>query len=462
MRSIFLLLFLLNPIYISAQKDKTILSLEEYLGYVKKYHPIVKQAELITSKGEAKLLKTRGAFDPKIEVDYKRKKFKNTTYYNKLNTTFKIPVWYGLDFKANYQNNEGVYLNPEENTSDQGLYSVGVSVSLAKGLLINKRMATLKKAKIYNQISKSKQEITVNKVLHGAIDNYLTWLKNYQEYIVFTKYQVNAKERLLNVKKSFFEGDKPAIDTLEAAINLEKRSLILEKSNNKLIKSAYEVSNNLWLDNNIPVDLQNNIIPDIKTNLLIDRVLNTSLLSLDISSIKNHPKIKTLELKKQNLIIEKRLKMNNLLPKVNFEYNLLSSKTTINSLITDNYKSGLNISIPVLLRKERGDLKLARIKLQDIDFNLTSTKFSLKNKINSILAQINSYEKQFLLADKLVLNYSKLVSGEEKKFSLGEGSLFLINYREIKLIEAELEKLKINYNLLSSKVSLVSNFNKLI
>ena len=287
MRSIFLLLFLLNSIYISAQKDKTILSLEEYLGYVKKYHPIVKQAELITSKGEAKLLKTRGAFDPKIEVDYKRKKFKNTTYYNKLNTTFKIPVWYGLDFKANYQNNEGVYLNPEENTSDQGLYSVGVSVSLANGLLINKRMATLKKAKIYNQISKSKQEITVNKVLHGAIDNYLTWLKNYQEYVVFTKYQVNAKERLLNVKKSFFEGDKPAIDTLEAAINLEKRSLILEKSNNKLIKSAYEVSNNLWLDNNIPVDLQNNIIPDIKTNLLIDRVLNTSLLSLDISSRKN-------------------------------------------------------------------------------------------------------------------------------------------------------------------------------
>lgn len=462
MRTIFLLLFLLNSICVSAQKDKTILSLEEYLGYVKKYHPIVKQAELITSKGEAKLLKTRGAFDPKIEVDYKQKKFKNTTYYNKLNTTFKIPVWYGLDFKANYQNNEGVYLNPEENTSDQGLYSVGVSVSLAKGLLINKRMATLKKAKIYNQISKSKQEITVNKVLHDAIDNYLTWLKNYQEYVVFTKYQINAKERLQNVKKSFFEGDKPAIDTLEAVINLEKRSLILEKTNNKLIKSAYEVSNNLWLDNSIPVDLKNNTIPDIKTNLLIDRVLKTSLLSLDVSSIKNHPKIKTLELKKQNLIIEKRLKMNNLLPKVNFEYNLLSSKTTVNSLITDNYKSGLNISIPLLLRKERGDLKLARIKLQDIDFNLSSTKLSLKNKIKAIQAQINSYEKQFLLADKLVLNYSKLVSGEEKKFSLGEGSLFLINYREVKLIEAELEKLKINYNLLSSKVSLVSNFNKLI
>ncbi|PHO00808.1 transporter, partial [Rhodobacteraceae bacterium 4F10] len=44
----------------------TQLSLEEYLGYVKKYHPIIKQAELITNTNEAKLLKARGAFDPKI------------------------------------------------------------------------------------------------------------------------------------------------------------------------------------------------------------------------------------------------------------------------------------------------------------------------------------------------------------------------------------------------------------
>jgi len=59
-----------------------ILSYEEYIGYVKKHHPIIKQANLILSNGEAKLLKSRGGFDPKVEVDYSAKDFKKTDYYD--------------------------------------------------------------------------------------------------------------------------------------------------------------------------------------------------------------------------------------------------------------------------------------------------------------------------------------------------------------------------------------------
>ena len=107
-----------------------------------------------------------------------KKKFKNLNYYNKLNSTFKIPTWYGIEFKATYQENSGLYLNPESNTSNNGLYSAGISVSLAKGLLTNKRMATLKMAKIYNLISKSKQEMEGNKILNKAIHKDLFCLKN--------------------------------------------------------------------------------------------------------------------------------------------------------------------------------------------------------------------------------------------------------------------------------------------
>ena len=89
------------------------MSLEEYLGYVKQFHPIVKQVDLVIAESEAKLLKSRGAFDPKLEVDYDKKQFKGTEYYNKLNATFKVPTWYGVEFKANYEENTGVFLNAE-------------------------------------------------------------------------------------------------------------------------------------------------------------------------------------------------------------------------------------------------------------------------------------------------------------------------------------------------------------
>jgi len=69
-------------------QEANVLPFSEYLGHVKKYHPIVKQANLIIDESEAKLLKARGSFDPKLEVDYDRKRFKDTEYFNNLNASF--------------------------------------------------------------------------------------------------------------------------------------------------------------------------------------------------------------------------------------------------------------------------------------------------------------------------------------------------------------------------------------
>ena len=57
----------------SQDLNSKIMNLEEYLGYVKQFHPIVKQVDLVIAESEAKLLKSRGAFDPKLEVDYDKK-----------------------------------------------------------------------------------------------------------------------------------------------------------------------------------------------------------------------------------------------------------------------------------------------------------------------------------------------------------------------------------------------------
>ena len=77
--------------------NKEELSYSEFLGYVKKYHPLVKQANLEITNAQAKLMVARGGFDPKIEVDYNKKEFKGTEYYSLLNSSFKIPTWYGIE-----------------------------------------------------------------------------------------------------------------------------------------------------------------------------------------------------------------------------------------------------------------------------------------------------------------------------------------------------------------------------
>ncbi|MDO6744667.1 TolC family protein [Tenacibaculum soleae] len=450
--------------FISFSQNQSIntLSLEESLGYVKKHHPILKQAKLITSKNEAKLMKARGAFDPKIEVDYDKKEFKNTDYYKKLTSTFKVPTWYGIELKASYENNSGQYLNPQFKTPKNGLYNIGVSIPLAKNLFINKRMATLKQAKLYTKQGKLEQQLLVNNILFDAIDSYLNWIQYYQQHTIYKNYYVNAESRLKNVVKSFKAGDKAAVDTLEASINLKSRKLDLEKANIKYLKSKLEFSNFLWIDANIPMELKQEVVPDITTYYKMDGLLKSTSNTIIENRISNHPKIKLLELKRKNLEINKRLKVNNLLPKIDFQYNLLSSKVNNwEAFNVSNYKNSLQVSLPLFLRKSRGDLKLAKLKIQDLDFEIVTTKTILLNKIKATKQEIASYKKQNIILKNLVNDYKTIVKSEERKFSLGESSLFLINYREVKLIENNLKEVKNQYNYAKTKSKLINLLGQL-
>ena len=195
-----------------------VLSFEVYLGYVKQQHPLLKQANLQLSVGEASLLKSRGGFDPKIEVDYDRKKFKNTEYYDLLNATFKIPTWYGIEFKANFEENTGAFLNPNLVVPDGGLYSAGISFSLAQGFLINERMAMLKKARFFVDQTTAQRDLLVNNLIFDASTAYFEWVEANNEQQIYASFLDNAKLRFEGVKRSVELGDKAAIDSTEAKI----------------------------------------------------------------------------------------------------------------------------------------------------------------------------------------------------------------------------------------------------
>lgn len=440
---------------IAQQPSDSIMSLSEYLGYVKAFHPIVKQANLIVSESEIKLLKSRGAFDPKFEVDYARKKFESTEYYDKLNATFKIPTWYGVEFKGNFEDNQGVYLNPEAMVPVDGLYSVGVSIDIARGLIMNERMSMLKQAKLFVQQAAVDRQLLVNTILYEASVTYFNWLRAYNEKQVFDDFVENASLRFNGVKKSYEVGERPAIDTTEARIALNDRKLNFEKSRINYIKATLELSNYLWLENNIPIELQDNIVPDINTFVQIDAVLSTSEFDIANFDIENHPKMLSLDYKYEGLTIEKQLTANNLLPKINLEYNFLSeTPDALNSFNTSNYKSGVNVSMPLFLRKERADLKLAKLKIQDTEFEIEATKVTLKNKISAINQELNSFIIQNEFTESIVLDYETLLSAEERKFFLGESSIFLVNTRESKLIDAKLKAIDLEYKFFETKAKL--------
>jgi outer membrane protein TolC len=425
---------------VSGQEISQTLTFEEYLGYVKEHHPLMKQANLTLSIGEANLLRARGGFDPKIEVDYDRKKFKNTEYYDLLNATFKIPTWYGVEFKANFEENSGQFLNPSLKLPEEGLYSAGVSFSLAQGLLTNERMASLKQAKFFIRQSQADRDYLVNDILFNASLAYFEWLEATNEQQIYSSFLENAKVRLNAITRSVEEGDKAAIDITEARILLQNRELDLEMSRLKMRKAALKVGNYLWI-NNIPLELEENVVPKSPSINVLESVLILEGITNMEEYAKSHPKLRSLDAKIEGLLVDRNLKRNKLLPKVDLQYNFLSQDyEQLNSFNLANYKAFVNVSFPIFLRKERGDLQLANYKIQNAEFDKAAASLNIANKIAAINFEIRSLDTQNKLINDIVTDYRLLVNAEERKFILGESSLFLINTREQKLIDAQIKE----------------------
>jgi outer membrane protein TolC len=431
----FLLLFI-GCICSSFGQNTTEFSFNEFLGYVKKYHPLVKQADLKINEAQAILMQARGAFDPKIDVDFNEKQFKDNNYYSILNSSFKIPTWYGIELKAGFDNAEGIYVNPENTLPNSGLTSFGISIPVGQGLFINQRMADIRKAKIAQNLNSAERNLQAIEVLYEASISYTNWKRSFDEVKLYENYLENAKIRYNGVSQLITQGDKPAIDSIEAGIIVTTRQLNLEDAKLKLTKAKLDLSNYLWLENNIPLELKDELQPEKILGSTIKETLQIN--ELDNFDIENHPKIKALDAKIGILKVEKQLKANALLPKLDVSYNYLSEPSAIDNYRMQDYKIGLNFSIPIFLRKERAGLKLAKLKIQDSEFSLQFERKNLENKLKSQQQEIMSLQIQQEYNTKLVRDFSTLLSAEDRLFNMGESSLFLINSRENTLVSSQL------------------------
>lgn len=451
MKKVILFIAIIVPIALQSQTLDS-LSYAEFLGYVKQYHPVAKQADLLLESGQASLMKARGGFDPKLEADFNEKDYKNTEYYERLNATFKVPTWYGIELKANFEENTGYYLNPENTVPDDGLFSAGIGFSLGQGLLMNKRMADVKKAKFFKAQTQAERNLQVNQILYDASIAYFDWLQAYNETKIYERFLENASIRFEGVRSSVLAGDKAGIDSLEAGIVVKNRSLELEQAKVKLLKTRLEASNFIWL-NNTPVDINQTVSPMSTLEEDIDVVLGIN--TIQSYNVDNHPKLLALGSKIDGLDVDRQLKANKLLPVIDAQYNFLSeTPDQANSFNASSYKATINVAFPLFLRKERGDLKLSKLKLQDAQFTFADTQLQIKNKIEAITQELESYKTQNKLIKTIVADYQTLLSAEERKFSFGESSVFLINSRENKLIESQVKAIKLNnkFNVTKAKL----------
>lgn len=409
-------------------------------------HPIVKQAALLSEEAKAKVTQAWGGFDPAIKSHFARKNFGNTEYYNNWSNELKVPLWLaGADLKVGYDRFVGTYTNPETRTGVPGLSSIGLSVPIGQGLLIDARRNTLRQARVMVNYAEAEQIKYINKVWFDAVKDYWNWFYAYRQYVLVQEGADLAFKRFEAVKNQTLLGDKPPIDSVEAVITYQERSIQLEKIRVELTNSRLLLSNHLWNERSEPMELPEHLYPqdpDPQTPGSGRNRVDT-LLS---NAAREHPELLLLKSKAAQLQLERSYRREMLKPKLSVSASLLSGRTPFGTQVADyyqlqweNYKVGIDFSFPLFLREQRGKLREIKVKQMALNFDLQQTGREINTNILSSYNKLIAYESQLAIQARSVDNQQILLNGELAKFDLGESTLFLINSRETKLIDMRIK-----------------------
>ncbi len=444
-RSLTLLCLLLNISMVIGQEATEPLTFGQFMERVRRHHPVAYQADLQPLFGRAAVQAARGNFDPKLYTAVGQKQFNGTEYYSMVDAGVKAPTWFGIEMNAGYEQNRGVYLNPEFNTPGAGLWSAGLSLPVGQGLLIDKRRVELRKAQIYEQMTEADRQLMINDLMLEAGSAYWEWARAYAVRQVYVDAMENARQRLNMVRRLAELGDRPFVDTLEASIFLQTIDLMRQQAELDLVNAKVLLGIYLWEDGVTALEPAPDAVPVDMTadgGMPVDQ----RMLSLLDTLVGSHPELRLARFKIDQLNIERRFRADLLKPMVNLKYNALNEPVDQNPLADytiRDYKWGLDFAMPLLLRKERGQLRMAKLALRDAQFGLSGKTAVLDFKARAAINTWATTLEQSNLFGRTVRDYSSLLDAEQRMFEAGESSIFMVNSRQNSYISAQVKYLEL-------------------
>ena len=434
--SVVSLFFIVN---MQANAERTLrdtLRLVDFVTLVKTFHPVARQITLIGVSADASLLAAKGNFDPKIFAAHTEKNFLDKRYFSLLDAGLKISTLPGVEFKTGFENNSGYFLNPENNTPAQGLVYSQISVPLLQGLITDERRTILRQAQLAKDMSKFEMNVALNELYYKAAKAYLDWVLAEQNLGIYRQAYLLSKERKEATIRNVLLGDRAGIDSVEASIQMQDRYASFIQAENDLRNAKLNLSLYLWNNDNqnmIPTD---SIVPENINEAKMLWLTAQNAISVSDNNIKQHPVISIYDNKIMQLNVENRWKKEKLKPVLNVFFNPLTESNRFSAYAFNQNKWGLTMNFPLLLRKERGELRLQKAKILSQQMEKDYKERDIQNKISLAANDIDNYVRLANIQSDNLDNYRKLWLSEKKMFELGESSLFMVNARENNFINA--------------------------
>ena len=441
----------------------TPLTFDTFFDVVRRNHPVVRQARLIEEGADGDVTAAIGNFEPKVEATWEQKRFgsnpaSQSLYYNYADVAVKIPTPFGADFKIGYERASGRFINPQNTTPTNGLFSAGFSLPLGQRILTDERRTALRVARALRDVAQAERQGMTNKLLFSAAKSYSEWYATALQLQVIREGVQLADVRYNAIRGRVRAGDAAGIDSIEAAAELNRRRAQVQGAQQAYFAATMDLTSYLWDGRGQPQDLSPTNVPSDSGlgRATLDSAAVPALLARVLAV---HPDVRKAEGKFDEAAADRALARQAIQPLVSADLSALRAQGGTfdvgNALNRDgNYKGAVNFSSPLLFFKERGKFRSTDAKADRADLELRETRRDVTLLVRTAINDLSQFEAQLALQRDAVRLFRILSAGEQAKFDAGESTLFLVNSRERAVLDEELKYVALQAKYLAARAAL--------
>lgn len=418
------------------------LGLDRFLGMVLRSNPEVQSIRLEDNRAAAMLLDARGGFDPHLDSGYEYKTQDDKDKLNVLRSGLSLPFNLPLSpsLTLDYRRGLGSSIDPSVSTSEFGETRFGIEFSPLQGLTTDKRRAKLSKARLEPRRADAVQATRRNLLLLDATQAYLSWIQASQVLQVNRDLLDLASRRQAFVTRRARVGEEAAIDSVEAELAAVSRQGKVADATRKAEQAATKLAVFLWEPDGTPMTFEFEA-PD--TEALPNGPSSDDELRAPeaiATALDRRPELTEIDLKLRQTRIQQRLARAELRPDIKLEAQAVSYDDTPTNV--SDVKLGLKLDQSLFFRGDRSAVETAEIETLQFDFKRDLTERKITADVEAALIGIRQARRRVDAAERRVQLARRLQQAEQRRFDLGESTLFLLNQREQALGEARIERIE--------------------
>lgn len=427
------------------------LPFSDVLYGVMKNHPVLKQANNYLPIAKAELLVSRGAFDPSVSIYRSNKNEGSNKFYRNQNLDVYLPNYFGGGISIS---------NPFNKTQvgEAGSLSLGAELPLLKGLITDYRRTALGKAKINVKMSLAERDQWINNLVSDVFTEYAQWLLAHESAEQIERVLRLATERQRGLRKLYESGAGTSVDTLETFVQWQQYKAkydlaIWKKEKQRLMLSMY-----LWDESGVPIEPMNTVYPTSAGLAWID-----SMVSEAASYINNpqnteilQPALRMSLLKVASQQLEFNLAKNQMLPSLNLQYGYYQPDAAWRispSTATQSTGFGLGFQSSLFLKQQRGQYRQMQLALENAKLEVDNKQRNYSVKSSALLQEFQVQKSQFDQWLGVSENQRKLYDMEARRLEAGDVNFFVLNTREMRLLDLNLLALEYKFQYQLSGIS---------